>query len=136
MAGIAANVLHDGCEACADMASFSDDLNAVGAERQVVRLKNGVMIVYSASSPSRVSAVQSAVSTRGEHLAHWASAGDKAQLCNECRTIRGAMASGKLTREVVNIEGGTLLLLTSTDPAMVARVHAMADQKVATRIKS
>ena len=118
------------------MSAFSDDLDAVGAERQVVRLKNGVMIVYSASSPSRVNAVQAAVSTRGEHLAHWASAGEKAHLCNECRTIRGAMASGKLSREVVNIEGGTLLLLTSTDPAMVARVHAMADQKVATRIKS
>jgi len=47
------------------------------------------------------------------------------------------MASGKMNREVVNIEGGILTLLTSSDPSLVAHLHAMTDQqKVATRIKS
>jgi hypothetical protein len=41
--------------------------------------------------------------------------------------MRGAMASGKLNREVVNIEGGALALMTSSDPAMVAKIQSMLD---------
>ena len=36
------------------------------------------------------------------------------------------MASGKLTREVVNIEGGSISLVTSNDPTMVAKLYTMA----------
>ena len=50
--------------------------------------------------------------------------------------MRGAIASGKLTREVVNIEGGCLTLMTSSDPAMVAKIHAMADTQGPRRTKS
>ena len=52
-------------------------------------------------------------------------AGDRAKLCPECRTVRGAIASGKLTRETVNIEGGCLTLMTSNDPAMVAKLRRL-----------
>lgn len=124
---------HDDCEACLDMSSCSEALDAVRAHRQAVRLKNGVMYVYTADTQRDVSAVQAAVARRGDHMARLVSAGDKARLCAECKSMRGAMASGKLTREIVNIEGGSLTLITSTDPAMVAKIHAMADAKVAAR---
>jgi hypothetical protein len=52
--------------------------------------------------------------------------GDKARLCSDCKAMRGAAASGKLSREIVNIEGGCLTLITSTDPALVARLHSLA----------
>jgi hypothetical protein len=37
------------------------------------------------------------------------------------------MASGKMTREIVNIEGGALALMTSDDPTIVAKIHAMVE---------
>ena len=52
--------------------------------------------------------------------------GDRAKLCPECKMVRGAIASGKLTRETVNIEGGCLTLMTSSDPSMVSKLHTMA----------
>ncbi len=136
MASMAATSGHADCEACVDMADCSGQLDAAGAHRQAVRLKNGIMYVYTADSPRTVSAVQAAVSRRAERIIRFASAGEKTRLCAECKTMRGAMASGKLTREVVNIEGGSLTLVTSTDPSVVAKIHAMADDKVATRVKS
>jgi hypothetical protein len=136
MGAMAAASSHGDCDACIDMSSCDDALEAAGAHRQAVRLKNGVMYVYTADSQRNVSAVQAAVARRGEHMARLASAGENARLCAECKSMRGAMASGKLTREIVNIEGGSLTLITSTDPAVVAKIHAMADTKVAARIKS
>lgn len=136
MASVAATSGHADCDACLDMADCSGQLDAAGAHRQAVRLKNGIMFVYTADSPRTVNAVQAAVSRRAERMMRFANAGEKTRLCAECKTMRGAMASGKLTREVVNIEGGTLTLVTSTDPAVVAKIHAMADDKVATRTKS
>lgn len=137
MGAMASSSAHSDCEACVDGSDCSDALDAAGAHRQAVRLKNGVMYVYTADSQNKVSAVQAAVSRRGDHMSRIAAAGDKAHLCPECKTLRGAMASGKLTREVVNIEGGSLTLITSTDAAVVAKIHAMAaDTKVAARTKS
>jgi len=136
MGVVAASNAHGDCEACLDMTDCSDALDAIGAHRQAVRLKNGVMYVYTADSQRNVSAVQAAVARRNQHMAQFAVAGDKAKLCAECKSMRGAMASGKLTREVVNIEGGSLTLITSTDPTIVAKIHAMAEPKLAARIKS
>jgi hypothetical protein len=108
------------------MSTTSDALDQAGAHRQVVNLKNGVMYVYTADSPSQINAVQAAVARRGEHLAKITKMGDKAHLCSECKVLRGAMASGQLTREIINIEGGSLSLMTSSDPAVVAKLHEMA----------
>jgi len=136
MASMAAASGHADCDACSDMADCSGQLDAAGAHRQAVRLKNGIMYVYTADSPRTVNAVQAAVARRAERMMRFASAGEKAHLCAECKAMRGAMASGKLTREVVNIEGGSLTLVTSSDPVVIAKIHAMADDKVATRVKS
>lgn len=114
------------CDACADMFDCQQALQNIGTQVQAVPLKNGVMFVYTADAPSGVRAVQAAMTRRNDRLAVIASAGDKASLCPECRTLRGAIASGKLMREMVNIEGGCLTLMTSRDPAMIARLHSMA----------
>jgi hypothetical protein len=136
MGAMASSNTPSDCEACIDGWDCNEALDAAGAHRQAVRLKNGVMYVYTADSQSKVSAVQAAVARRGDHMTRLAAAGDKAHLCAECKSMRGAIASGKLTREVVNIEGGSLTLITSTDPTVVAKIHAMADTKVAARTKS
>ena len=127
MANVAGRTSHADCDACADMSMCYEELEAAGARSQVVPLKNGVMFVYTAETPGKVNALQSAMSRRSEHLAQIISAGDKAHLCPECKSLRGAIASGKMSREVVNIEGGALTLMTSSDPTVVAKIHAMVD---------
>jgi hypothetical protein len=128
---------HNDCDACSDMSVCARDLMSNSAQTQVFPLKNGVMFVYTTDNQTRVRAIQSAISRRTQHLISLASAGDRAKLCPQCKTMRGAIASGKLTRETVNIEGGCLTLMTSSDPSMVARLRGMASaQQSATRIKS
>jgi hypothetical protein len=125
-AGATAKSAHGDCTACVDMANCEGELASVGAHMQVVPLKNGVMYVYTAEGASKVHAVQASLARRTERLVTLVSSGDKASLCGECKVMRGAMASGKLNREVVNIEGGCLTLMTSNDPAVVSKIHAMA----------
>lgn len=127
---------HGDCDACADMFACEQELSAAGARTQVVPLKNGVMFVYTAESPGAVNAVQSAMTRRSERLAQFQRAGERAHLCAECKSMRGAAASGKLLREVVNIEGGVLTLMTSDDPKIVAKIHALIDTRTAARVKS
>ena len=138
MTEAAARSNHADCDACADMEACAKELEAAGASTQIVPLKNGVMFVYTADSPGRVRAVQAAMARRSEHLAQMTTSGDKAHLCGACKEMRGAAASGKLSREVVNIEGGCLTLMTSTDPIVVAKIHTMAglsNPQTAARVK-
>lgn len=132
MAATAAAVaVHQDCDACADMAACERELTALGATSQIVPLKNGVMLVFTTDTPARVRAVQTALARRSERMAHMTTAGVSAHLCNECKAMRGAAASGKLQREVVNIEGGALTLMTSNDPKVVARLHDMSGTQLA-----
>ena len=127
--------MHPDCDACADMVTCSQQLTANAAQTQILPLKNGVMFVYTTDTPSHVRAVQAAMIRRTQRLIALASSGDKAKLCPECKTVRGAIASGKLNRETVNIEGGCLTLMTSTDPAMIAKLHGMAGNQSVARAK-
>lgn len=127
---------HADCNACTDMANCESDLEAAGARAQIVALKNGVMYVYTAETPDKVRAIQTAVSRRNSRMLSAVSAADKAHLCTECKLMRGAMASGKLSREVVNVETGCLTLVTSNDRAMIEKIHAMAGPQLAARVKS
>ena len=136
MTTAAARSSHVDCDACADMAGCEQEIESAGASTQVVPLKNGVMFVYTADTPASVHAVQAAMARRNDRMLQFASAGDKAHLCASCKEMRGAAAVGKLSREVVNIEGGCLTLVTSSDPSIVAKIHAMAGITTASRVKS
>ena len=124
------------CDACADMILCNGELETAGTRTQVVPLKNGVMFVYTAEQPGNANAVQSAMARRSARLSQIVTAGDRAHLCADCKMIRGAIASGKMTREVINIEGGALTLMTSTDPLMVKKIRAMVDGNKIARAKS
>ena len=136
MTTAAALSTHGDCDACSDMASCEAALESASATSQVVALKNGVMYVYTADTPARVRAVQAAMTRRNDHMLQFATAGDGVHLCPFCKEMRGAAASGKLTREFVNIEGGCLTLVTSNDPAVVAKIHAQAGITTASKVKS
>jgi hypothetical protein len=123
---------HD-CEACNDFAMCEGEVKANGANVQIVPLKNGVMYVYTANGAAKVQAVQSAMARRNQHMTAILASGDQATLCPECKSMRGAIASGKLNRENVNIEGGCMTLVTSSDPAMVSKIYALAGLKASGR---
>jgi len=120
---------HADCDACADMAFCDGEVKAMGATVQVVPLKNGVMYVYTALDPNKVHAVQASMGHRNDRMATILSNGDKAHLCPSCKSVRGAIASGKLNRELVNIEGGCLTLMTSNDPATLSKIYSLAGLK-------
>lgn len=124
------------CEACADFAMCEEEVRMNGATVQIVPLKNGVMYVYTATGAARVSAVQSAMARRSQHASAILAAGEETKLCSECKAMRGAIASGKLSRETVNIEGGCMTLVTSSDPSMVSRIYTHAGLKANGRTKS
>lgn len=124
---------HAGCSFCDDLTACDQEMHSLGAVAQVVPLKNGVMFVYTGDA-TKVRAMQSAMARRKTQTAVFASTEGNKALCGECKALRGAAASGKLSREVVNIDSGCLTLMTSSDPAVVARIHELAGVP-ATRIK-
>ena len=125
-------VAHD-CNACDDWMQMDKDARSIGARSQVVALKNGAMIVYTADSPAQVKQLQAMVAKRNERMsAAYAGASDT-KLCDDCKQLRGAIASGKLHREVVNVERGVMALVTSSDRAVVQRIRDMAGQPIAMR---
>jgi len=119
------HALHPDCEACVDMETCDNALRSLGASLQVVPLKNGVMYIYT-TDPAKSRAVQQTLAQRKDQMTLFASANSAPHLCPDCRQMRGAAMSGKLKREIVNIEGGCLSLMTSSDPAIVARIHALS----------
>lgn len=120
------------CASCESWVSCESDVRSLGAKAQVVPLKNGVMVVYTADSPGDVRVLQSAVAKRHDRMLAALAAGQQ-KLCDECKQLRGAMASGKLNREVVNVERGCMTLMTSSDRSVAQKIRAMNGQAVATR---
>src|SRR5262249_16374979 len=116
---------HAGCSVCDDLTACDQEMHNLGAMAQVVPLKNGVMFVYT-GDVTKVRAMQWAMARRKGQSAMFASNDGRRSLCPECKALRGAAASGKLSREVVNIDSGCLTLMTSSDPAIVARIHELA----------
>jgi hypothetical protein len=122
------------CSACTDWMNGEDEVRVLGGRTQVVSLKNGVMIVYTAEKDADVKTLQTAIAKRHDRMsAVFAGSGPQSKLCSDCRAMRGAMASGKLHREVVNVERGCMTLLTSNDRTIVQRIRAMASSQVALR---
>jgi hypothetical protein len=128
-----AGVAHD-CSACDDWMQVDNDARAIGARAQIVALKNGAMIVYTADTPAQVKRLQAMVAKRNERMtATYAAATTDTKLCDDCKQLRGAIASGKLNREVVNVERGVMSLLTSSDRAVVQQIRSMTGQPLAMR---
>ena len=125
-------VAHD-CSACEDWMQMDKDARAIGAHSQVVALKNGAMIVFTADTPAQVKQLQAMVAKRNERMTAAYSGASDAKLCDDCKQIRGAIASGKLNREVVNVERGVMALVTSNDHAVVQRIRNMTGQPIAMR---
>lgn len=128
----ASSMAHD-CDACDDWSDCEKEVRSLNAKAQVVGLKNGAMIVYTAERSGDIRALQTAVAKRNDKMMAALSAGSSQKLCDECKQLRGAVASGKLHREVVNVERGCMTLITSDDRAVIQKIRNMTGQPVAAR---
>ncbi len=126
---------HMGCAVCSDGASCSEELHGVNAHTQVVALRNGAMIVYTADTPEGVRMLQSTLRRHNEAVMNALASTSEANLCSGCRVFRGAMASGKFTRELVNVKNGAQILVTSNDKSIVTRIHGLTGAQSAQRAK-
>jgi len=125
-------VAHE-CAACESWTALDQAAHAIGARSQVVPIKNGAMIVYTADSPANVRALQALVAKRNDQMLAALAGGSEAKLCDDCKPLRGAMASGKLNREIVNVEKGCMALITSNDRGVVQKIRTMTGQPLAMR---
>jgi hypothetical protein len=123
------------CEACSAWEVCAMELESAGAGMQAMPLRNGVMSVYTSSAPDGMRIVRNALTRYQEHMVALIMTGDAVRLCPTCRLMRGAAASGRLTREVLPVEGGGILLMTSPDPSVVAMLRAEAGVTPAPRTR-
>jgi hypothetical protein len=112
------------CAACDDWELCAAELESVGASMQVMPLRNGVMRVFTATTPVGVRVLQAALALHYERMSKLITTGAAVRLCPECRVMRGAAASGKLAREIIKTDSGCITLTTSADPAIVMKIHA------------
>jgi hypothetical protein len=125
----------ESCEACSAWEVCAMELESAGAGMQAMPLRNGVMSVYTTGTPDGMRIVRNALTRYQEHMVALIMTGDGVRLCPACRLMRGAAASGRLMREVIPVEGGGILLMTSPDPAVVAMLRAEAGVAPAPRAK-
>lgn len=114
---------HGNCVVCTDETACDQELHGLNSRAQVVELRNGSMIVYTADTPENVRALQVSLARHNEQVLAALATNSEASLCAGCKTFRGAMASGKFSRELVNVKTGVQVLLTSNDRAIVQRIH-------------
>ena len=131
-----AAAMHPACAVCNDDAECEEDVRALGAHTQIVQLRNGAMIVYTVDNPASVHALQAAVARHNNRVVAALGGKTDASLCADCKQLRGAMESGKFTREVVNLEHGCQILMTSSDPSIVQRIHASTSPAMPARAGS
>lgn len=128
--------MHAECAVCTDETACDEEVRGLNAHSQVVELRNGTMIVYTAENPENVRALQVALARHNAHIMSALAAGGEHELCGGCKSFRGAMASGKFSRELVNVKTGVQVLLTSNDRTIVRQIHEMTGAQAAARIKS
>jgi hypothetical protein len=126
---------HGDCTVCADESACDGELRGLNSRSQVVTLKNGAMVVYTTETAENVRALQAALARHNEHIMNALATDSEASLCGGCKSFRGAMASGKFSRELVNVKNGAQVLLTSNDRGIVERIHALTGASTA-RTKS
>jgi hypothetical protein len=118
-----AGAAHGACVVCTDETACDEELRGLSSHAQVVELRNGLMIVYTAETPENVRALQVSLARHNEQVMTALATNSDANLCGACKSFRGAMASGKFSRELVNVKTGAQVLLTSNDPTFVRRIH-------------
>jgi hypothetical protein len=117
------------CAVCKNMAVNMDELGPV-MRMDVAKLNDGCAIVHSVTDPSKAAkfhATCDAMYKAGETAKTMTDEQAKTQLCSFCQEMRSTMKAGaKLSHG--NTEMGDVMVLTSSDPVVAARIDGIATQ--------
>jgi hypothetical protein len=117
------------CAVCKNMATHWDELAPV-MTMEVAKLNDGIAMIHGVSDPSKVAMFHAdckLTSTAGEATMAWTDEQAKAQLCDFCNEIRTVMKSGaKMSSGPTKM--GDIMIITSADPAVQAKITALGDK--------
>jgi hypothetical protein len=114
------------CAMCKNMVTNFDALMPV-MTMEVVKMNNGMAMVHHVSDPAKVAlyhADHDAMGKAAEECMKFTPEQKKAQLCEWCQEMFGAMEAGA-TMSVGKTKDGDILLLMSNDPKVQARLTEM-----------
>jgi hypothetical protein len=115
------------CTVCKNMVSVLPEVGPI--QTDVVRLNNGAAIMHTVS-PAKADVylkAHAATAKAGEACATMTDEQAKAQLCGFCQEIRGVMKAGA-SMSTGTTKNGDLMVLTSNDPAVQARIAGLASK--------
>ncbi len=117
------------CSVCKNMATHMDEWGPV-MTMDVAHLNDGVAMIHGVSDPSKLANFRAdcaATHKAGEASMTMTDEQVKTQLCSFCQEIHGAMKAGaKMSQGPTT--SGEIMILTSSDPAVKAKLEALAAQ--------
>jgi hypothetical protein len=116
------------CAVCKIMLPHMDELAPMKME--VVKLSNGVALMHMVDSPAKATklhAVCKEMSTAGESCLAMTEEQAKTQLCANCQEMRAVIKAGA-AMGVGDTKMGDILVFTSNDPAVQAKINAMGEK--------
>ncbi len=116
------------CSVCKIMAPHLGELAPMKME--VVKLNNGVAIMHNVDSPAKATtlhAVCKEMTAAGEGCVAMTDEQAKTQLCENCQEMRSVIKAGA-TMGIGDTKMGDIMVFTSNDPAVQARINAMGEK--------
>lgn len=115
------------CSVCKNMVSALPEIGPMQID--VVRLNNGAAIMHTVQ-PAKADVyhkAHAATAKAGEACMTMTDEQAKTQLCSHCQEMRGIMKAGA-TMSTGTTKNGDLMVLTSNDPAVQARIAGLASK--------
>jgi len=116
------------CAVCKIMAPHLDELAPMKME--VVKLSNGVAVIHTVDSPAKATTLHTVckeMSTAGESCLAMTDEQAKTQLCENCQEMRSVIKAGA-AMSVGDTKMGDIMVFTSNDPAVQAKINAMGEK--------
>jgi Fe-S cluster assembly scaffold protein SufB len=116
------------CAVCKIMVPKMDELAPMKME--VVKLNDGVAVMHSVTDPAKAAtlhAVCKEMNVAGAASMAMTDEQAKAQLCENCQEIRSIVKAGA-TMSTGDTKMGDIMVFTSKDPAVLAKINAMGEK--------
>lgn len=116
------------CSVCKIMVPHMDELGPMKME--VVKLNDGIAVMHNVTDPAKAAklhAVCKEMGVAGEACMAMTDEQAKAQLCENCQDIRSVVKAGA-TMSTGDTKMGDIMVFTSSDPAVQAKIAAMGEK--------
>lgn len=113
----------DNCAMCKNFKEFPDMMNAMTWEQH--KISNGFMSI--STVPAKYLEDFRKANAKCDALGQKMMAGEKTPLCGSCEAFDAALKKGA-AMEQIEIKNGSVMLMTSSDAAVVADLHKWVDR--------